>query len=200
MGPERVRGPGGRITRRSERSLRLSPPLPVNTTETVGGCCSNARPGGTSTVTLRSNDWLIGCCAATATYSISARNTAASLISQFRVITRVRLPAIEEPPDEDLVHGAVPLGGADDFLDDRSVAVDHEALGDAGCLVNLPDRSRPVGQDPEGQAELLGIPAHDRGVLNVDAHGHEPTVGPGERPPHPLQGRPPTAAADAPGP
>src|SRR5260370_41360549 len=112
MGPERVRGPGGRITRRSERSLRISPPLPVNTTETVGGCWSNARPGGTSTVTLRSNDWLIGCCAATATYSISARKTAASLVGQLRGIARVRLPASEELPDEGLAHGDVPLGRA----------------------------------------------------------------------------------------
>src|SRR5712691_1035988 len=180
--PENVSGTARRITRRRDRSLRISAPLPVNTTDTVGGCASSARPGGTSTVTLRSNDWLIGCCAATATYSIRARNTAASLIGQLRVTSRVRLPAIDEPPQQGLVHWAVPLRGANDLLDDQPVAVDHEALWDTGRLVDLLDRPRPVMQDLEGQAEVLGELAHHRGIVLVDADGHEPEVGAGERP------------------
>src|SRR3989441_2572759 len=197
--PENVSGTARRITRRRDRSLRISPPFPVNITETVGGCSSSARPGGTSTVTLRSNDWLIGCCAATATYSIRARNTAASLIGQLRVNSRVTLPAIDEPPDEGLVHRAVPLGGADDLLDEPPIAVDHEALRHAGRLIGLLDRPRTVVKDLEGQAELLGEPAHQRGIVLVDADGHEPEVGAGELPLQPLQGRHLDATGRAPG-
>src|SRR5207247_73814 len=87
-----------------------------------------------------------GCCAATATYSITAKNTAASLSSQFRRKNCPTLPGIDEPPDDGLVHGPVPLRRADHLLDDHAVAVDHEALGDAGPLVGCLDRAGAVAR------------------------------------------------------
>src|SRR5919197_4203988 len=101
-----------------------------------------------------------GCCAATATYSMIAKNTAASLMGQLRVNSCPRLIAIgmllDQPLDQRLVHRAVPLGGPDDLLHDHAAAVDHPALRHSCGLIGPLDRARLIVQDVEGQAELPG--------------------------------------------
>src|SRR5881628_2836730 len=113
-----------RITRGKERSLRISLPFPVITTVTPPVCCRTVRPGGMPIASRMAKLCDRGCCAATATYSCH----------------RLARTVIEQPPNQGFVHGAVPLRGADHLLDDHPVAIDHPALGHAGCLVDLLDR------------------------------------------------------------
>src|SRR5437867_11573988 len=115
----------------------------------LGGACRSARPGGGATDSRRAKVSVSGCCAATATYSITAKNSAASLSSQFRRKNCPTLPGIEEPPDEGLVHVPVPLRLADHLLDEHAVAVDHEARGRACPLVGCLSRAGTSPQDLE---------------------------------------------------
>src|SRR5690348_15362776 len=152
--PVMVSGTALVTTRCSVRSLSSSLPRPETTTAMGGSASCSVRPGGSSSTRRAAKDWVIGCCSATATYSISDRNSAASLMGQFRVTSSVSLLAMGEPFDERFVHRAVPFGGPDHFLDDDAVPVDHEALGDARGLVDLLDVARLVVQDLEREAEL----------------------------------------------
>src|SRR2546423_146629 len=187
-----------RLIGRSERSRSISLPRPLSSTETLGGASSKARPGGASTASFRVNVCVTGCCAATATYSISASATAASLIGQLRVISRVSLPLIDEPPHEGLVHRAVPLGGPDHLLDDAPVAIDHKALRDAGRLIALPDVARLVVEDIERQPQLLDERVDDGGIVLVHADGDDAKVRARELLRQPLQRRHLDAARRAP--
>src|SRR2546430_12187134 len=112
-----------RITRGKERSLMISLPLPVMPTVTPGGCWRPVRPGGMPRARRMAKLCASGCCAATATYSMTAKKPAASLIGQFRTSSCAMLPRtlIDQPPDEGLVDGSVPLGGPDHLLDDDAV-------------------------------------------------------------------------------
>src|SRR3989454_5508039 len=175
---ENVSGMTLRITRGKERSLRISLPVPVITTRTPAGCCRTARPGGIVIASRRAKLCVRGCCAATATYSMIAKNMAANLIGQLRTNSCARLArtVIDQPPDQGFVHGTVPLRGADHFLDDHSVAIDQEALGHAGGLIRLLDGCRLVVQDVEAQPQRPRE-RHDHGiVLLVDADCHDPEV------------------------
>src|SRR2546430_5684456 len=125
------------ITCCSVRSFSSSLPRPDTTTAMGGSAACNVRPGGTCSTRRAANDWVIGCCSATATYSIRDRNRAASLIGQFRVTSSVSLLAMGEPFDERFVHRAVPFGGPDHFFHDDAFPVDHEPLPDAPSLINL---------------------------------------------------------------
>src|SRR5437762_9544758 len=109
-----------RITRGKERSLRISLPVPAITTVTPAGCCRTVRPGGMAIARRMAKLCDKGCCAATATYSMTAKNRAASLIGQLRMNSCPRLArtVIDQPPDQRFVHGTVPLRGADHLLDD----------------------------------------------------------------------------------
>src|SRR5947209_10552161 len=78
--PEKVSEIVLRMVRGNERSFMISLPLPVTVTVTPAGCCRTARPGGTVTASRRAKRCDSGCCAATATYSMTAKNIAASLI------------------------------------------------------------------------------------------------------------------------
>src|SRR5947207_2197475 len=187
-----------RLSGRSERSRSISLPRPLSSTETLGGASSRARPGGARTASFRVNVCVTGCCAATATYSISASATAASLIGQLRVISRVSLPLIDEPPHEGLVHRAVPLRGPDHLLDDAPVAIDHEALRHPGRLVTLPDVARLVVEDVERQPQLLDERVDHRGIVLVHADGDDAKVRPRELLRQPLQRRHLDAARQAP--
>src|SRR4029077_19269577 len=80
--PENVSGTVLLITRGSERSLSSSPPLPLSSTEMAVGSCLIERPGGATTSSSSANNWVIGCWAATATYSVPEKNSAASLPGQ----------------------------------------------------------------------------------------------------------------------
>src|SRR2546425_8107665 len=53
------------------------------------------------------------------------------------------------------VHGPVPLDRADHLLDDHAVAVDHEALRDAGRLVEPLDRSEEHTSELQSLAYLV---------------------------------------------
>src|SRR3989442_5894153 len=148
------------------------------TTVTAAGCWRTVRPGGMPMASCITKLCDRVCCAATATYSMIAKNSAASLIGQLRTISCPRLArtVIDQPPDQGFVHGSVPLRGADHFLDDYPVAIDHPALGHAGRLVVLLDRCRLVVQDVEAESQLARE-CHDDGiVLLVDAHRHHPEV------------------------
>src|SRR5438445_40050 len=183
---------------RRDRSRSISLPRPLSSTETVGGAASRARPGGGSTTIFRLNVCVTGCCAATATYSISASARAASLIAQLRVMKRVRLPLIDQPPHQVFVHRTVPLGRPDHLLHDDAVTIDHEALRNAGRLVALADVAGLVVQHLERQPQL----AHERvdhgGIVLIHAHGNDPKVGAGEFLRQPLQRRHLHAAGRAP--
>src|SRR5947208_1984056 len=125
-----------RITRGKERSLRISLPFPAITTVTPAVCWRTVRPGGMPIASRMAKICDRGCCAATATYNMMAKNTAASLIGQLRTISCPRLArtVIDQPPDQNFVHGTVPLRRADYFLDDHPVAIDHPPFGHA-CRV-----------------------------------------------------------------
>src|SRR2546425_9327702 len=115
-----------------------------------------------------------GCCAATATYSMIAKNRAASLIGQLRTISCQRLArtVIDQPLDQGFVDRTVPLRGADHLLDYHAVTIDHPAFGHASRLVRLLDIRRLVVQDVEAEPQLARE-CHDDGiVLLVDAHRH----------------------------
>src|SRR3989442_171597 len=167
-----------RITRGKECSLRISLPFPRITTVTPAGCCRTVRPGGMAIASRMTKVCDKGCCAATATYSMIAKNRAASLIGQLRTNSCPRLArtVIDQPSDQGFVHGTVPLRGADHLLDDDAVAIDQEALGHAGGLIRLLDGCRLVVQDVEAQPQRPRE-RHDHGiVLLVDAHRHYPEV------------------------
>src|SRR6266576_2575397 len=169
--PENVSGMVLRIMRGNERSLRISLPLPLNVTVTPAGCCRTERPGGTVTMSRRAKRCDSGCCAATATYSITAKKIAASLIAQFRANSCPMLTGIDELPDEELVDGSIPLRRTDHFLDDDPIPVDHEALGYAGRLIDLLDAPALVLEDLEAEPQLPHE-LHDAArVAVVDADG-----------------------------
>src|SRR5213080_819118 len=175
---ENVSGMTLRITRGKERSLRISLPFPAITTVTPAVCWRTVRPGGMPMASRMAKLCDRGCCAATATYNMMAKNTAASLIGQLRTISCPRLArtVIDQPPDQNFVHGTVPLRRADHFLDDHPVAIDHPAFGHAGRLVGRLDRPRLVVQNVEAEPQLTRE-SHDDGiVLLVDAHSHHPEV------------------------
>src|SRR2546428_10146106 len=87
---------------------------------------------------------------------------------------------IDQPPDEGLVDGSVPLRRARHLLDDHAVTVDHPALGDAGRLVGPLDRAAGVAQDVEGQAELASEPPAEADSVLVHADLHDAGVSSGE--------------------
>src|SRR6266699_3759586 len=147
------------ISPASERSFRIWLPLPEIWTRTLGGFCISVRPRGSCTLSVTSKLVVTGCCSCTATYSISARNSAAPLMGQLRVISWSRLARIEQPADQVLVDRRVPIGRPDDFLDDHAVA---------------------IVQDLERQPQILHELVHDGRVLFIDAHGDEPEIGAGE--------------------
>src|SRR5437588_488191 len=197
--PENVSGMVLRIVRGKERSFRISLPLPLNVTVTPTGCCRTERPGGTVTMSRRAKRCDSGCCAATATYSITAKKIAASLIAQFRANSCPTLTGIDELPDEELVHGSIPLRCADHFLDDDPVPVDHEALGHAGGLIDVLDAPALVLDDVEAEPQLpheLHDPAR---VPVVDADRDHREVRSGELPVESLERRHLDPARRAPG-
>src|SRR5881409_4224851 len=114
-----------RITRGKERSLRISLPVPAITTVTPPVCCRTVRPGGMQIASRMAKLCDRGCCAATATYSMMAKNMAASLIGQLRTKSCPMLTRglIDQPPDEGFVHRTVPLGRADHLLHDDPIAI-----------------------------------------------------------------------------
>src|SRR5947207_2760736 len=197
--PENVSGMVLRIMRGNERSLRISLPLPLNVTVTPAGCCRTERPGGTVTMSRRAKRCDSGCCAATATYSITAKKIAASLIAQFRANSCPMLTGIDELADEELVHGSIPLRRADHFLDDDPVPVDHKALRHAGRLIDRLDAPALVLEDVEAEPQLPHE-LHDRArVAIVDADGDDREVGSGELPVESLERRHLDPAGRAPG-
>src|SRR5438477_7283776 len=197
--PENVSGMVLRIMRGNERSLRISPPLPLKVTVTPAGCCRTKRPGGTVTMSRRAKRCDSGCCAATATYSITAKKIAASLIAQFRANSCPMLTGIDELADEELVHGSIPLRRADHFLDDDPVPVDHKALRHAGRLIDRLDAPALVLEDVEAEPQLPHE-LHDRArVAVVDADGDDREVGSGELPVESLERRHLDPAGRAPG-
>src|SRR5256712_6005446 len=123
----------------NKRILMISLPLPVTVTVTPAGCCRTARPGGTVTASRRAKRCDSGCWAATATYNMTAKNIAASLIGQLRSNSCQMLTGIDEVPDQELVHRDVPFRRADHLLDDDAVSVDDEAFGHARGLVDALD-------------------------------------------------------------
>src|SRR5204862_2891109 len=113
-------------TRENNSIVNITLPYPAITTATPSVCCLTVRPGGMPIASRMAKICDRGCCAATATYNMMAKNTAASLIGQLRTISCPRLArtVIDQPPDQNFVHGTVPLRRADHFLDDHPVAID----------------------------------------------------------------------------
>src|SRR5213592_2237790 len=148
----------------SERSFRIWLPLPEICTRILGGLWTSARPGGSWRLSVTSKLVVTGCCSCTATYNISARNNAAPLIGQLRVISWSRLARIEQPADQVFVDGCAPIRGADDLLHDHAVPVDHEALGHAGRLVDAANGAIPVVQNFECESQILHELLDDGGI------------------------------------
>src|SRR5438105_470974 len=197
--PENVSGIVLRIVRGNERSFRISLPLPLSVTVTPAGCCRTERPGGTVTASRRAKRCDSGCCAATATYSMMAKKIAASLIPQFRVNSCPMLTGIDELSNEQLVHWSVPFRRADHLLDDDAVAVDHEALGNAGGLIDLLDAAALVLEDVEPEPQLPHEVHHAARVAVVDAYRDDREVRSGELRVQPLERRHLDPARRAPG-
>src|SRR2546427_204866 len=184
-----------RTTRGKERSLRISLPFPEIPTITPEGCCRTVRRGGMPIASRRAKLCVRVCCAATATYSMIEKNRAASLIGQLRTNSCPRLArtVIDQSPDQGFIHRAIPLRGADHFLDDHPVAIDHPALGHAGRLVGPLDGRRLVVQDVEAESQLAPAPtAHPA----ADAAG--PPRGGAHRPPGERRGGPGPSGAGSP--
>src|SRR5947199_8181826 len=197
--PEMVSGFVLRMVRSKARMFMFSLLLPVMVPVTPTGCCRTERPGGTVTASRRAKRCDRGCCAATATYSMTAKKITASLIPQCRVNSCPMLTGIDELPDEQLVHRSVPFRRADHLLDDDPVPVDHEALGDAGGLIDLLDAAALVLEDVEAEHQLPHE-RHDRARVSVvDAHRDDPEVRPRELPVQSLERRHLDPARRAPG-
>src|ERR1041384_1191162 len=128
---------------------------------------------------LRATSKLVvtGCCSCTATYSISASNSAAPLMGQLRVIHCPRLAATEQPPDQLFVLGRFPVGGTDDFFHDHAVAIEYEALRHPGRLINFPDRAAPIVHDLERESHVLDELVDHGRVLFIDADCDQAKVG-----------------------
>src|SRR5216117_3281713 len=140
----------------SERSLRIWLPLPEIWTRTLGAGCTSARPRGSSTFSVTSKLVVTGCCSCTATYSISARNSAAPLIGQLRVISCNRLLFILQPTDQHLVDGILPVCRSDDAFHDDAIAIDQVTLRYPECVVGLPDLATGIVENVE--RETQGVP------------------------------------------
>src|SRR5437016_5032295 len=173
----------------SDRSFRIWLPFPEICTRTLGGLCTSARPGGSCTFRSTSKLVVTGCWSCTATYSISARNSAAPLIGQLRVMSWSRLARIEQPADQVFVDGCAPIGGADHLFHDHAVTIDHEALGHAGRLVDASNGTVTVVQDLKCESQVLRELLDDRGVVLIDADGHEAKIAAGQPAVQLLHGR-----------
>src|ERR1043166_4660732 len=103
----------------------------------------SARPRGSWTFSVTSKLVVTGCCSCTATYSISARNSAAPLIGQFLVSHCILLLA-QQTPDQHFVHGFFPVRGADDALHDHAAAIDHVALRHTKDVIGFADPAARV--------------------------------------------------------
>src|SRR5438046_9541513 len=110
--PENVSGMVLRIVRGKERSFRISLPLPLNVTVTPTGCSRTERPGGTVTASRRAKRCDSGCCAATATYSMTAKKMAASFAGHMRANSCPTVTRIDELSAGDLGDRNVPFGRA----------------------------------------------------------------------------------------
>src|SRR5207247_9909658 len=115
--------------------------------------------------------WRRGCDEGKATYSMTAKKMAASLIGQLRAKSCPMLTRIDELSDEDLVHRPVPFRRADHLLDDDAIPVDDEALRDAGGLINPLDGALLVLEDVEAEPQLAREPQHHARAAIVYAHG-----------------------------
>src|SRR5439155_17096200 len=124
----RVSGTRRVISPASERSFRIWLPLPEIWTRTLGGFCISVRPRGSCTFSVTSKLVVTGCCSCTATYSISARNSAAPLIGQLRMIPWNRLVHAQQSTNQHLVDRVLPVGSAEHALNNQSVAIDQIAL------------------------------------------------------------------------
>src|SRR5438046_8883202 len=76
-------------------------------------------------------------------------------MGQLRVIPWNTLVLAQEPADQHLVAGLLPVGGADDALDDHAVTIDQITLRYAEDVVRLPDRATGIVEDVEGEAEAI---------------------------------------------
>src|SRR6266568_4181106 len=207
VGDESVSGMRRVKSPRTVRSRSTWLPLPEIWAWILGSFCCSVRPGGSCTFKPSSKSVVTGCCSCTATYSINERKIAAPLMGQFRVNSWIRLARIEQPPDQRLVDGAIPLRRADHLLHDDAVAVDQEALRHPRGLVAVADRAARVVQNVEREAHVvheghdLAGPLLFGGVerVAVDAHRHDPEVGARELLVQPLHRRHLHAAWRAPG-
>src|SRR5439155_13907982 len=191
----------------SERSFRIWLPLPEICTRILGGLWTRARPGGSWRLSVTSKLVVTGCCSCTATYSISARNSAAPLIGQLRVIPWNTLGLAQQTSDQHLVDRVFPVCRADDALHDHALAIDDITLRHAENIIRLPDRPAGIVQDVERQAEVIRK-RHDflgarlflvvEGVA-VHAHRRNAEIGPGEPLMQTLHGRHFGPARRAPG-
>src|SRR5881396_3115777 len=132
----------------SERSLRIWLPLPEIWTRTLGAGCTSARPRGSSTFSVTSKLVVTGCCSCTATYSISARKSAAPLIGQFFVSHCISVLA-QQAANQHFVAGILPISSADDALHDDAGAIDQVALRYAEDVIGFADPAAGVLQDVE---------------------------------------------------
>src|SRR5262245_29212084 len=172
-GPVTESGIDVRMTPGRRRRPSSSEPVPATVTCTGGGGASRRRSAGTATssATANSSVWTRSVC--TRTYNSRASASAASLMGQLSRTRRPSLPRIEQAAHQDGVHGIIPLDRADHLLDDDAFAVDQEALGDAGGLIETLHVRGLVVEDVERQAQLLHERLDDLGPILVDAHGDD---------------------------
>src|SRR5690242_8505372 len=173
----------------NSRARNSSAILPRSTTVSDSGAPSSVRPGGTRTWSCIGCSWVTCSCAATATYRMRARTTAANFSGQLRNRPRRTSVFIEQPPDQDLIHRAIPFRCPNDLLHDHAVTVDDEALGHPRRLILLLDHALAVVEHVEGKAELFDEGVHLGRIDDVDAHGEDVEVGAGHAVRQPLDRR-----------
>src|SRR5881394_1282995 len=128
-----------------------------------------------------------GCCSCTATYSISARKSAAPLIGQFFVSHCISVLA-QQAANQHFVAGILPISSADDALHDDARAIDQVALRYAEDVIGFADPAAGVLQDVEREAELVRKRQHLVGAfllvlkegVSVDADRGNPKVRAGQ--------------------
>src|SRR5688572_2982370 len=184
-------------------------PMPASasarsTTEPIALTWARLASSGTTPPKIRCTSWDRITWPATDPTPPSARITAAEVSSQDVSMPRIQpatllLGLFQQPLDGGDVGRRAPVVGADHPLDQLAPAVEQEALGHTGGLIEPLDRAAPVVQDVEAEVQLAGEGGDVLGAALVDADRGDPEAPGADRVEEPLHGRHLLAAGYAPG-
>src|SRR5688572_21018454 len=184
-------------------------PMPASasarsTTEPIALTWARLASSGTTPPKIRCTSWDRITWPATDPTPPPARITAAEVSSQDVSIPRIQpatllLGLLQQALDRRDVGRRAPVVGADHPLDQLPPAIEQEALGHAGGLIEPLDRAGPVVQDVEAEVQLAGEGGDVLGAALVDADRGDAKAPGAHRVVEPLHGRHLLAAGHAPG-